>query len=82
MKKNGVTKRTWDKNARKFATESTAAWRDLNAFVKSHCKGGEKKREAFLNALCPVIDKYINFNCAILGVTRTASTRRTSCAML
>ena len=36
MKKNGVTKRTWDKNAKRFAMERTASWRDLNAFVKSH----------------------------------------------
>ena len=66
MKKTGVTKRTWNKNARKFAMESTASWRDLNAFVKSHCKGGEKKRAAFLDELCPIIDRYIHFNCEIL----------------
>lgn len=66
MKKPGVTKRTWNKNAKKFATESTAAWRDLNAFVKSHCKGSEKKREAFLDELSKIVDRYIEFNCAIL----------------
>ena len=66
MKKTGVTKRTWDKNAKRFAMESTAAWRDLNAFVKSHCKGSEKKRASYLDELSVIVDKYIEFNCAIL----------------
>ena len=30
MKKTGVTKRTWDKNARKFGMASTAAWHNTN----------------------------------------------------
>lgn len=66
MKKNGVTKRTWDKNARRFAMESASAWRDLSAFVKSHCRGGDKKREAFCDEMCGIVDRYIEFNCAIL----------------
>ena len=67
MKKTGVTKRTWDKNARRFAMVSTSAWRDLNAFVNSHCKRkSEKVKEKFRDELCEVVDRYVNFNCEIL----------------
>ena len=70
MKKNGVTKRTWNKNAKKFSAERNEAWRDLNAFVESHCKidwtedvqSAEKKREKFLDSLCKVVDRYIALN--------------------
>ena len=67
MKKNGVTKRTWDRNARKFADVAGSAWRDLNAFVESNCKRrSEKEREAFCDNLCEIVDMYVEFNCAIL----------------
>lgn len=65
MKKNGVTRKTWDKNVRRFAMESTSAWRDLEAFAKSHCKRSEKARQAFLDELCPLVDKYVDINCKI-----------------
>lgn len=65
MKKNRVTKRTLDKNARKFSDLSNAAWNDLCAFANSHCRG-EKKREAFLEELCVIVDKYIDLNCKII----------------
>ena len=62
-KKSGVTKRTWDKNVRKFATASASAWRELNAFVDSHCKRRPKKvKETFMDELCAVVDKYIMLN--------------------
>lgn len=66
MKKNGVTKRTWNKNAKKFSAERNEAWRDLNAFVESHCRGSEKKREKFLDSLCKVVDRYIALNNGML----------------
>jgi len=66
MKKTGVTKRTWDKNAKRFAMVSNANWQGIKAFVKLHCKGGEKKREVFLDDLCPIIDRCVELNCAIL----------------
>ena len=65
-KKNGVTKRTWDKKVRVFARESTSAWRDLEAFVKAHCgKKTEKARMAMMDELCPIVDKYVDINCKI-----------------
>lgn len=63
--KNGVTKRTWDKNARRFAGESTSAWHDLEGFVKAHCKRSEKARQAMMDELCPIVDRYIDINCRI-----------------
>ena len=65
MKKTGVTKRTWDKNARRFAMESTTAWHDLEAFVKAHCKRSEKARQTMLDEICPIVDRYIDINCRI-----------------
>ena len=65
MKKNGVTKKTWDKNARKFARESSSAWFDLEGFVKKHCKRSEKARQTMLDELCPIVDKYVDINCKI-----------------
>ena len=68
MKKNCVTKRTWDKNAKKFAKESAAAWRDLNKFVESRCmmkEGRELWCELFRNELCEIVDRYVELNCAI-----------------
>ena len=65
-KKNGVTKQTREKNARRFAMESTSAWRDLNAFAKAHCKRSKKAQDAFMDELCPIVDKYIEVNCKIL----------------
>lgn len=67
MKNTGVTKRTWDKNARKFAMASTSAWRNFNAFVSEHCKRKSKKeRDAFSDALSEVVDEYVKVNCEIL----------------
>lgn len=64
-KKNGVTKKTLEKNVRKFARESSSAWFDLEGFVKKHCKRSEKARQAMMDELCPIVDRYININCHI-----------------
>ena len=69
-RKSGVTKRTWDKNAKRFAAQATEAWSDLNAFVESRCKlKGTKWREIwcdkFRDELCEIVDKYVNLNCDI-----------------
>lgn len=67
MKKTGVTKQTYSRNAKKFAAISNSAWHDLNAFVDSHCRPkNQKARGAFLDDLCKVVDKYIELNCAII----------------
>ena len=67
MKKTGVTKQTYTRNAKKFAAIANAAWHDLNAFVDSHCKlKSQKARDAFQDELCKVVDKYVEFNCAII----------------
>lgn len=67
MKKNGVTKRTRARNVRRFAKEIASAWKSLNDFVDSHCKlKSAKEREAFMDGLCDVADKYVELNCAIL----------------
>ncbi len=66
MKKAGVTGRTYSRNVKKFAVAANSAWRDLNAFVDSHCRlKSQKARDAFRDELCEVVDKYIEFNCAI-----------------
>lgn len=66
-RKTGVTKRTWSKNATKFAASYSSAWKDLNAFVDSHCKRrSEKVKEAFRDELCEIVDRYVNLNCEIL----------------
>ena len=64
---SGVTKRTWNKNATKFAAEYSASWKDLNAFVESNCaKKSTIGRESFRDNLCEVVDRYVNLNCDIL----------------
>jgi hypothetical protein len=67
MKKNGVTKRTRDRNVRRFAKEGASAWKSLYDFVDVHCKRkSAKEREAFMDGLCDVVDKYVELNCAVL----------------
>ena len=63
-RKSGVTKRTWNKNATKFAASASSAWKDLNAFVESNC--AKKSRESFLDKMCEVVDKYVHLNWEIL----------------
>lgn len=67
MKKTGITRRTYSRNMKKFAAAANSAWRDLNAFVDSRCRPKRQKaRDAFRDELCKVVDKYIEFNCAIV----------------
>lgn len=65
MKKNGVTKRTWDKNVKTFAALGMVLWDDMNKFVSSHCKSSAAK-EKFLGELTKVVDGWVNYNCEIL----------------
>ena len=43
MKKNTVTKRTWNKNVNKFANEFRKCWKDLEMFVETNTKGKASK---------------------------------------
>ena len=61
MKKTGVTKRTYDKNVRRFAKDCVDAWSDLNSFVESRCRTS-KARDDFRDRLCEIVDKYIDIN--------------------
>lgn len=65
MKKTGVTKRTRNRNIRRFADESVYAWKCLEKFADSHCKGKSEKGR-FVDELCDVVDRYIDLNCKIL----------------
>ena len=65
MKKTGVTKRTYDKNVRRFAKVRADAWDVLNSFVESRCRTS-KARNDFRDRLCEIVDKYIDFNCEML----------------
>lgn len=66
MKKSTVTKRTWNKNVNKFANGFRECWKDLDMFVASNTKGKtSKKRDAFRDRLCDLIDKYIMLNCDV-----------------
>lgn len=67
MKKNVITKRTRTRNVMRFANEIVSAWKSLNNFVDDHCKRKSANvREAFMDRLCEVTDKYVELNCAIL----------------
>ena len=67
MKKNVITKRTRTRNVMRFANEFVSAWKSLNNFCDSHCKRKSANvREAFIDRLCEVTDKYVELNCAIL----------------
>ena len=66
MKKNTVTKRTWNKNVNKFANAFRECWKDLDMFVATNTKGkASKKRDEFRDRLCDLIDKYIILNCNV-----------------
>ena len=65
MKKQGVTKRTRDRNVRRFSDKSVHAWKCLNKFADDHYKK-KCERERFVDELCEVVDRYINLNCEIL----------------
>ena len=67
MKKNGVTKRTWDKNVKTFAAQGMLLWDDMNKFVSSHCKSrSSAAKEKFLDELATIVDGYVEYNCQIL----------------
>lgn len=61
-RKNGVTKRTYTKRVKEFATGFSTAFDDLNRFVKDNCKGGADKRDTALNTICKITDRYIHLN--------------------
>ena len=66
MKKNTVTKRTWNKNVNKFANAFRECWKDLEMFVETNTKGKtSKKRDEFRDRLSDLIDKYIILNCNV-----------------
>lgn len=64
-KTKGVTRRTYRANVKRFADLSTSAWKSLNTFVKSNCKV-KRRQEEFMDALCALVDRYVDFNCRIL----------------
>lgn len=65
-KTKGVTRRTYRANVIRFSDLSISAWKGLNAFVKSNCKVGKRRQEEFMDALCDVVDRYVDLNCRIL----------------
>lgn len=54
----GVSKRTYDSKVRKYANEFKRAFRDLEDFVSTNCKGNIKKRDKSLDAICEIVDRY------------------------
>ena len=54
----GVSKRTYNSKVRKYADEFKRAFRDLQDFVSSNCKGNAKKKEECLDAICEIVDRY------------------------
>lgn len=63
-KKNGVSKRTYDRNVLRFAKESGDNWNELVKFVKKHSK--KKERDAFADELTKLIDAYSELTSKIL----------------
>ena len=62
--KKTITKRTYDRNVRKFAKAADEAWCRLSAFVEKHGPPGSK--DEFQDELCSLVDGYIDLNCDIL----------------
>ena len=62
VKKNGVARNTYNAKVRKYASAFNKAFHDLTQFVETHCKGDLKKRDAELDSLTEIVDRYINLN--------------------
>lgn len=63
-RKNGVTKRTYDRNVKRFAKKCSMAWNGFERFVRNNCKDPEKI-EKFSDEMSKVVDSFINANCEI-----------------
>ena len=61
-KGKGVSKRTYDSKVSKYASAYNKAFDDLQDFVSTNCKGNAKKRDKSLDAICEIVDRYINLN--------------------
>lgn len=61
MKKT-VAKSTYNSKVRKYASAFNKAFHDLTQFVEANCKGNVKKRDAALDILSEIVDRYINLN--------------------
>ena len=62
VKKNGVARNTYNAKVRKYASAFNKAFHDLTQFVETHCKGDSRKRDAALDSLSEIVDRYINLN--------------------
>lgn len=61
-KGKGVSNRTYDKKVSKFAEDFNKAFHDLQDFVSTNCRGNVKKRDKSLDAICEIVDRYIELN--------------------
>lgn len=57
-----ISKTTYNRKVGKYAHAFSKAFTDLTQFVETNCKGGIKRREAALDALCEIVDRYILLN--------------------
>ena len=62
---NKVAKSTYNSKVRKYASAFNKAFHDLIGFVETNCKGGEAKHMESLDAICEIVDRYINLNCEV-----------------
>ena len=59
-KRKCVSKRTWDAKVRKFAKIKDDCGKEFDKFVLDNTKGwSAKRRDAFTDNLCSVIDNFI-----------------------
>lgn len=61
-KGKGVSKRAYDRKVSKFVKDFNKAFHDLQDFVSTNCKGNAKKRDKSLDAICEIVDRYIELN--------------------
>ena len=65
VKKNSVARNTYNTKVRKYASAFNKAFHDLTQFVETNCKGNLKKRDAALDSLTEIVDRYINLNAEV-----------------
>ncbi len=57
-----MTRRTYNAYVNRYAKSFLEAFCDLKRFVETNCKGGSRKRDAMLDAISEIVDRYINLN--------------------
>ena len=65
--KIGASKHTFNKKVCHYADIASEAWNDLNVFVDTYCKHSGEYRDAFIQDLCLLVDKYAKFNSDAYG---------------